>query len=248
MAFPYRLPCQRPNSAGRSRHGGAQHRHRRDRDRVRAPRAHPGAHQRGWRRGLRAGPGLHGSHARPRPRRRHRHRIREAGPRRSRLGAVRDHPRARRRARIAILGSIATATYRTQIGAALDDVPPTVAAAARDTLAGALSVAQDLPAKVLPQAVSAFTDGLHTAANRRRGRRCRDRRCCSYRPATATPTARSRTAGQPLTAHPTGCAGLQCILPVPATAPLRRPDSRSSCGHPCRRGARLGRSVDATAD
>jgi DHA2 family multidrug resistance protein-like MFS transporter len=65
---------------------------------------------------------------------------------------------------IAALGSLTTAVYRTQISELLQGVPPPIADTARDTLAGALSVASDLPATVLSGAAIAFTDGLHTAS------------------------------------------------------------------------------------
>jgi MFS transporter, DHA2 family, multidrug resistance protein len=70
---------------------------------------------------------------------------------------------------IAILGSIGMAVYR---GALADTIPPGVpgqaAAAARDTLGGAVSVAAQLPAEVgaalLGAARSAFTQGLQVTA------------------------------------------------------------------------------------
>ncbi|WP_218120657.1 MFS transporter [Geodermatophilus sp. DSM 45219] len=65
---------------------------------------------------------------------------------------------------IAALGSLTAAVYRTQISESLQGVPPPIADTARDTLAGALSVASDLPATVLSGAAIAFTDGLHTAS------------------------------------------------------------------------------------
>lgn len=65
---------------------------------------------------------------------------------------------------IAVLGSIATATYRTQLGPVLDGLPTSAAGAARDTLAGAVGAADPLPAAVLTQAIAAFNDGLHAAA------------------------------------------------------------------------------------
>lgn len=70
---------------------------------------------------------------------------------------------------IALLGSVGTAVYR---GAMTDAVPPGVPdsaeGAARDTLPGALSAADGLPAELgqalLAPAKAAFTDGLNTAA------------------------------------------------------------------------------------
>lgn len=64
---------------------------------------------------------------------------------------------------IAILGSIATATYQTQLGPVLDGLPTSAAGAARDTLAGAVGAADPLPAAVLTQAIAAFNGGLHAA-------------------------------------------------------------------------------------
>jgi DHA2 family multidrug resistance protein-like MFS transporter len=69
---------------------------------------------------------------------------------------------------IAILGSIGTAAYRSEV---IDAVPagvPTAAAeAARDTLGGALAVAEKLPGEagtaLLAAARDAFTQGLHLA-------------------------------------------------------------------------------------
>ncbi len=70
---------------------------------------------------------------------------------------------------IAILGSLGTAVYRTSIADALPaDVPPAAADAARDTLGGALAVAQQLPAEIGEGLVvasrAAFTQGLHLTA------------------------------------------------------------------------------------
>jgi DHA2 family multidrug resistance protein-like MFS transporter len=67
---------------------------------------------------------------------------------------------------IAVLGSLGTAVYRTQLGAA---VPAgLVTDAARDSLAGALSLAATLPAPVGTSlrlaAQAAFTSGLHVVA------------------------------------------------------------------------------------
>ncbi|WP_431902599.1 MFS transporter [Nonomuraea sp. bgisy101] len=69
---------------------------------------------------------------------------------------------------IAALGSVVTAAYRSGIGAALPEgLPASVADGARDTLAGAVAVAGDLPgpeaAQVVEQAREAFTSGLNLA-------------------------------------------------------------------------------------
>jgi MFS transporter, DHA2 family, multidrug resistance protein len=70
---------------------------------------------------------------------------------------------------IAIIGSIGAAVYRAQVGGTLPaDLPPEAAAASRDSLDGALSAAQGLPAElgaaVLGPASAAFTSGLNVAA------------------------------------------------------------------------------------
>jgi DHA2 family multidrug resistance protein-like MFS transporter len=70
---------------------------------------------------------------------------------------------------IAVLGSIGTAVYRGQvIDAVPDGVPQAAAEAARDTLGGALSVANQLPdrlgAELVDSAHAAFTQGLHLTA------------------------------------------------------------------------------------
>jgi DHA2 family multidrug resistance protein-like MFS transporter len=66
---------------------------------------------------------------------------------------------------IAVLGSVATAVYRTQV---TDALPSGAPAAAKDTLAGATQAAAGLPdtvgAAVLSAAHQAFVDGLHTIA------------------------------------------------------------------------------------
>lgn len=70
---------------------------------------------------------------------------------------------------IAILGVVGTAAYRRQVAEALPaGVPPDAAAAARDTLGGAVAAAAQLP-DVLGQALlaaaqQAFMQGLHLAA------------------------------------------------------------------------------------
>jgi MFS transporter, DHA2 family, multidrug resistance protein len=69
---------------------------------------------------------------------------------------------------IAVLGVIGTGIYRGQLAGALPSgIPPASAAAARDTLGGAVAVARDLPGRtgeVLVRAArQAFTDGLHVA-------------------------------------------------------------------------------------
>ena len=70
---------------------------------------------------------------------------------------------------IAILGSIGTAVYRTEVAASLPpDVPAAAADAARDTLGGALAIAQTLPDAVGTALVEvariAFIDALHFVA------------------------------------------------------------------------------------
>jgi DHA2 family multidrug resistance protein-like MFS transporter len=70
---------------------------------------------------------------------------------------------------IAILGSIGVAVYRGQLATTLPaDVPAQAAAAARDTLGGAVAAAQQLPAEVgtalTTAAREAFTTGLHVTA------------------------------------------------------------------------------------
>ena len=70
---------------------------------------------------------------------------------------------------IAILGSIGTAVYRTEVAELLPaGVPEAAADAARDTLGGALEIAQTLPgelaAGVVAAAQTAFVDALHFVA------------------------------------------------------------------------------------
>lgn len=65
---------------------------------------------------------------------------------------------------IALLGSLATAVYRSELSSALDHVPPAVADPARDTLGGALGVAAQLPAGAVDAATRAFTQGLGVTA------------------------------------------------------------------------------------
>jgi DHA2 family multidrug resistance protein-like MFS transporter len=70
---------------------------------------------------------------------------------------------------IAILGSIGVAVYRGQLATTLPaDVPGQAAAAARDTLGGAVAVAQQLPTEVgtalMTAAREAFTTGLQVTA------------------------------------------------------------------------------------
>jgi DHA2 family multidrug resistance protein-like MFS transporter len=69
---------------------------------------------------------------------------------------------------IAILGVVGTAAYRGQVADALPaGIPPQAAAAARDTLGGAVAAAARLPDRLghalLDAARQAFTDGLHLA-------------------------------------------------------------------------------------
>ncbi|MDB5562842.1 MAG: transporter, partial [Hyphomicrobiales bacterium] len=70
---------------------------------------------------------------------------------------------------IAILGSIVTAIYRTQIGGTLPaGIPDGAASGARDSLAGAAAAAASLPAEMgaalLSAAQQAFLSGMHVAA------------------------------------------------------------------------------------
>jgi len=70
---------------------------------------------------------------------------------------------------IAILGSIGTALYRAEVADALPaGIPADVADAARDTLGGALGIAETLPgelaATVVAAAQTAFVDALHLVA------------------------------------------------------------------------------------
>jgi len=70
---------------------------------------------------------------------------------------------------IAVLGSVSAAVYRSRIAATLPHgVPDAVASASRESLAGAVSTAHDLPphvaAALLGQARAAFTSGMHVTA------------------------------------------------------------------------------------
>ena len=70
---------------------------------------------------------------------------------------------------IAVLGSIGTAVYRGQVAARLPaGVPPAAAAAARDTLGGAVAAAAQLPeplaATLLGAAREAFVHGLQLSS------------------------------------------------------------------------------------
>ncbi len=70
---------------------------------------------------------------------------------------------------IAILGSIGTAVYRTEVADRLPaGIPAEAADAARDTLGGALAIAQTLPAEVgaalVGAAQTAFIDAIHLVA------------------------------------------------------------------------------------
>ena len=70
---------------------------------------------------------------------------------------------------IAVFGSIGLAIYRGAVGGALPPgLPVEAAAAARDTLGGAVQVGSELPGQVgaalVAAARGAFTDGLHLAA------------------------------------------------------------------------------------
>ena len=70
---------------------------------------------------------------------------------------------------IAVLGSIGTAVYRSEVADGFPDgVPPEAAEAARDTLGGAVAAADQLPDRVgaglLDTAREAFTQGLQVTA------------------------------------------------------------------------------------
>ena len=66
---------------------------------------------------------------------------------------------------VAILGSIGTAVYRGEVADAVPHgVAPGAAAAARDTLGGAVASADQLPASLLDAADHAFAHGLRLAA------------------------------------------------------------------------------------
>ena len=70
---------------------------------------------------------------------------------------------------IAILGSVGTAVYRTEVAESLPPgIPAEVADAARDTLGGALAIAQTLPealgAPLVAAAQLAFIDAIHFVA------------------------------------------------------------------------------------
>jgi DHA2 family multidrug resistance protein-like MFS transporter len=66
---------------------------------------------------------------------------------------------------IATLGSLTTAVYRSQMADHVSGIPgPDIRRAVTDSLAGAESVSQQLPAGVLEQAQAAFTAGLNVAA------------------------------------------------------------------------------------
>jgi MFS transporter, DHA2 family, multidrug resistance protein len=70
---------------------------------------------------------------------------------------------------IAVLGSIGTAVYRSEVaGASPEGVPPYAAEAARDTIGGAVAVADQLPgplaAELLDAAREAFTQALQVSA------------------------------------------------------------------------------------
>ncbi|WP_419998285.1 MFS transporter [Streptomyces boninensis] len=70
---------------------------------------------------------------------------------------------------IAVLGSIGTGVYRSEmLGSVPQDIPAGAAEASRDTLTGALSAAEQLPgalaADLLEPAKAAFASGLNTAS------------------------------------------------------------------------------------
>jgi DHA2 family multidrug resistance protein-like MFS transporter len=87
------------------------------------------------------------------------------------LGALRDGRRARRGSRIAVLGSVGTAVYRSAMsasGALVPAIPAEAAEAARSTLGGAIAAAAGLPpeaaARLVAAARAAFTVGFERAA------------------------------------------------------------------------------------
>jgi DHA2 family multidrug resistance protein-like MFS transporter len=70
---------------------------------------------------------------------------------------------------IAILGSIGTAVYRTEVADSVPaGIPAEAAEAARDTLGGAVAIAQTLPAEIgaalVTAAQTAFVDAIHFVA------------------------------------------------------------------------------------
>lgn len=66
---------------------------------------------------------------------------------------------------IALLGTLGTAIYGDQVGAAIPaDAPANAAASAHDTLGGAVAFAGQLPPGVLDAAHGAFASGFHAAA------------------------------------------------------------------------------------
>ena len=69
---------------------------------------------------------------------------------------------------IAILGSVASAIYRSRIAVLPRGTPPAAASAGRESLAGALSAAHELPPRIaatlLGQSRAAFTAGMHMTA------------------------------------------------------------------------------------
>jgi MFS transporter, DHA2 family, multidrug resistance protein len=69
---------------------------------------------------------------------------------------------------IAILGSVSAAVYRSSIAALPHGMPGPAASASRESLAGAVAAAHDLPPRVaaslLGQARDAFTSGMHVTA------------------------------------------------------------------------------------
>ena len=65
---------------------------------------------------------------------------------------------------IAVLGSIGTAVYRSEVaGAVPAGVPPEAAAAARDTLGGAVAVAEQLPDRSAPTLLDAAREAFTQA-------------------------------------------------------------------------------------
>jgi MFS transporter, DHA2 family, multidrug resistance protein len=65
---------------------------------------------------------------------------------------------------IATLGSLTTAVYRIRMADQVSDLAQDIQRAVTDSLAGAISVYQDLPAGVLEQAQAAFVSGFNVAA------------------------------------------------------------------------------------
>lgn len=118
---------------------------------------------------------------------------------------------------MAVLGSIGSALYRTDIGDALPaGLPASAADAARETLAGAVAVAGELPGRageaLLTAARAAFTEGLQTAVLVAAGVMA----CAAV--AALTLLRGLRTTGVEGEADVTGAAGAQRGAALPAEA------------------------------